>query len=198
MTPLLTGRKKGMCFILSAPAGTGKTTLVKKLAAEFPLVVPSISYTTRAPRPLEIDKKDYFFVSEDEFKRKISNGDFLEYVKLYETFYGTSRQWVEEKIDEGKFVFLVIDTQGGLALKDKIAATYIFIKPPSLEVLKERLLCRATEKEEMVLMRLKLAERELEASKYYDYEIVNDDLETAYQVLKSVVIAESHRVTHSS
>lgn len=186
--------KKGLCFIVSAPAGTGKTTLVEMLMKEFPAVVMNISFTTREPRAREIPGKDYFFVSKEEFEAKISADEFLEYVELYGNYYGSSRGWVEKKLDEGKHVVLVIDTQGARKLKGKCEAVSIFIRPPSLEVLRKRISDRKTESPEMIEKRLKWADEEMKAITEYDYQIVNDNLLTAYQVLKSIVIAESHRV----
>jgi guanylate kinase len=194
MSGLLGDTKKGLLFILSAPAGTGKTTLVKLLTEEFQQVIASISFTTRLPRGEEKHGKDYHFVTRNEFEEKINASDFLEYVMLYDTYYGTSRQWVEEQRLQGKHVFLVIDTQGALQLKDKLDAILIFIRPPSMEVLRTRLLNRKTESAEMVEKRLEWAGKELEFANQYDYQVVNDNLKEAYQVLRSIVIAECHRV----
>ncbi|MBA2369583.1 MAG: guanylate kinase [Candidatus Protochlamydia sp.] len=191
--PLLGTHEKGLVFILSAPAGTGKTTLVDMLVKEFPTVLANVSYTTRAPREGEIEGVHYHFVSEPEFARKQAAGEFLESVKLYNVSYGSSRQWVEERINQGYHVFLVIDTQGAMQLKNSINAVYVFIRPPSLEALKHRLIKRQTETTEMVEKRLAWAAQELEAAQHYDYQITNDDLAIAYQVLKSILIAECHR-----
>lgn len=193
MQQSLLGTGPGKMFIISAPAGTGKTTLVNMLTKEFSQVIASISFTTRQPRPAEIHGKDYFFITEAEFEKKIESADFLEYVKLYGTSYGTSLQWVEEQRHQGRHVCLVIDTQGAQQLKGKIDATSIFILPPSMEVLKTRLMNRQTETEDMANKRLAWALKELEAAPYYDYQLVNDDLATAYQILRSILIAECHR-----
>jgi len=196
MDSLLGTHKKGLLFIMSAPAGTGKTTLIKMLQNEFPQVIQSISFTTRKPREGEMDGIDYFFIDENEFQKKITAEDFLEYVKLYDTYYGTSIRWVRDKIDEGKHVFLVIDTQGAKQLRGRLPATYIFIRPPSIETLRERLVKRGTETSEMVAKRLAWAESEMKAVAEYDYQIINDDLNTAYEELRAILIAESHRYTH--
>lgn len=190
---LMGNLKTGLAFILSAPAGTGKTTLINKLKKEFDVVKPSVSFTTRAPRRGEQEGVHYHFIDKKQFEEKISKGDFLEWVELYGDYYGTSRQAVEEELIKGHHVFLVIDTQGALKLMGKWPATYIFVSPPSLEVLSYRLAKRKTETPERIDERLKIAQEELEASKYYDYQIVNDDLQTAYQTLKSIVIAEEHK-----
>ncbi len=194
MTSLLGNLAKGLSFIISAPAGTGKTTLVKMLTKEMPLVIASISFTTRAPREGEVPGIHYHFISEEAFKDKIKKGDFLEYVQLYGTYYGTSISWVEEKMEKGNHVILVIDTQGALQLKEKFKAVSIFIRPPSMEELKSRLMARQTETMEVIQERLYWARKELLLIPEYDYEIVNDDLAVAYQTLRSILIAECHRV----
>lgn len=184
---------KGLLFVLSAPAGTGKTTLVKMLQKEFPIVVQSISSTTRKKRQGEIEGEDYFFLSREEFEEKIKEDEFLEYVELYGDLYGTSRKWVEERLFDGKHVFLVIDTQGALKLIDKVACCLIFVHPPSFDELRRRLIGRKTESVEVIEKRLQWAALEIEKSELYDYNIVNEDIEEAYLVLKSIVIAEKHR-----
>jgi len=193
MAAILGQCAKGLIFIVSAPAGTGKTTLVQMLAQEFPSIVASVSYTTRAPRLGEQEGKHYHFISQQAFKEKIDESDFLEYVQLYQDYYGTSQQWINKQIHQGKHVVLVIDTQGALQLKNKIAATFIFIRPPSLEILKARLINRQTESIAIIDTRLTWAQYELEQADLYDYQIVNDDLAVAYQALRSVVIAETYR-----
>jgi len=193
-TKLLGNKDRGKVFIISAPAGTGKTTLVQKLTHEFPCVVESISFTTRKPREGEIDGVHYNFVTEKEFERKIAEGEFLEYVRLYGYYYGTSLEWVESRLQQGKHVLLVIDTQGALLLKGKIPATYIFIAPPSIEDLRDRLVRRGTETPEKIEQRLEWSKKEMQVAKFYDYNIVNDDLHIAYKVLKSILIAEEHHV----
>lgn len=186
--------KKGLVFIISAPAGTGKTTLVQMLTKEFPCVVASVSHTTRGPRSGEVDGTHYHFVSEDTFLECIAKGEFLEYVQLYDSYYGTSRVWMEEQLEKGRHVLLVIDTQGARQLKGKLEAVSIFIAPPSLEELEHRLIKRQTEEKETVAKRLKWAKEEMALQYFYDYRIVNDDLEGAYQVLRSILIAEEHRL----
>lgn len=194
MESLLGHEIKKQIFVVSAPAGTGKTTLVNKLVEEFPGIIASISYTTRQPRPGEIEGVHYNFISDAAFQAKIAASDFLEYVQLYGTYYGTSRQWIADQQNQGKHIVLVIDTQGALKLKGHLPATFVFIKPPSLEVLRTRLMNRQTESLEMVEKRLEWARQELEAAQQYDYQIINDDLTIAYQILRSIVIAECHRV----
>lgn len=186
--------KLGLLFVISAPAGTGKTTLVNMLTKDLERVKQSISFTTREPRPNEIDHVHYHFVDKLDFERRIQEGDFLEFAKVYEDYYGTSLSAVNEERKKGHHVILVIDTQGALQLKNKVDAVFIFIKPPSVKVLRERLVSRCTETESRIEERLVWAEKELEAASIYDYEVVNDQLEKAYEVLKSIVIAEEHRI----
>lgn len=179
---------------MSAPAGTGKTTLIEKFACEYPSVVRSVSFTTRKPRTGENPGVDYHFLSKGEFEEKIAAGEFLEYVELYGDYYGTSKKWVEEQISKGKHVFLVIDTQGASLLKEKIKTISIFLKPPSYMELEKRLRARNTETEESVEERLAWSKKEMEEEKNYNYQIINDNIDTAYEVLKSIVIAEEHRL----
>ncbi|MCE2982303.1 MAG: guanylate kinase [Parachlamydia sp.] len=190
---LLGSHARGLLFIVSAPAGTGKTTLIDQLVAEFPTVLANISYTTREPRDGELNGIHYHFITTDGFEAKRAASDFLECVNLYGTFYGSSKAWVEEKRSLGFHVVLVIDTQGALQLKGTIDAATIFISPPSLDELKKRLVGRKSESQETLQKRLSWAEKELEAAEFYDYQIINDDIKAAYEVLKSVIIAECHR-----
>lgn len=193
MTRVIGNLKEGLLFILSAPAGTGKTTLVHMLSEEFSCVKESISCTTRAPRPSEIDGLHYHFLSEEEFKLKIKNEEFLEYAQVFGDFYGTLKKSVEEDRKKGSHVILVIDTQGAMQLKGKIKSSFIFISPPNLEELRERLQKRKTESEEKITKRLDWAKEELKMAPHYDYHIVNDNLIVAYDVLRSIIIAEEHR-----
>lgn len=186
--------EKGKVFIVSAPAGTGKTTLTQMLVDEFPCVVESVSFTTRQPREDEKDGVHYRFITREEFTQKIEEGEFLEYADIYGDLYGTSREWVEKRLNQGKHVVLVIDTQGALKLKERYPATYIFIIPPSFEELRRRLLERRTENDAVIEKRLAWARKEVEKSHEYDYRLVNNDLETAFEVLKGIVIAEEHKV----
>lgn len=188
--------RKGIVFVVSAPAGTGKNTLVNRLLEEFPHIAESVSFTTRSPRPGEIDGKHYHFIRQEQFDLRVAQKDFLEYVSLYGYSYGTSRSEVETLQKDGKHVMLVIDTQGALKLKGVIDATYIFIVPPSMDALQQRLEARRTETPEAIQNRLSWAQKEMEAIDKYDYSLINDNMQTAYEALRSIVIAEEHRVTH--
>ncbi len=190
---LLGNLSEGILFILSAPAGTGKTTLVRMLQEEFSCVIESVSYTTRPIRPGEVEGRDYHFLTHAEFEKRRQADDFLEYAQVFNHDYGTSRSFVREQQAKGKHVVLVIDTQGAMQLKGKIKAVSIFLKPPSIEELKARLFKRKTDSVDVIEKRLACATREIALSTQYDYQIVNDHLETAYQVLRSILIAEEHR-----
>jgi guanylate kinase len=191
---LLGNCQRGHTFIVSAPAGTGKTTLVEMLTKEFDCVKMSVSSTTRPKRPGEVDGVHYFFLSEEEFSAQVAAGEFLEHVTLFGYRYGTSRRAVEEIKAAGKHAILVIDTQGALHLMGKEKAVFIFLMPPSLEELGHRLMERGTETPESLSSRLSEAGREIAVATAYHYVIINDDLLTAYEVLRSIVIAEEHRV----
>ena len=191
---LVGNMKQGLPFIISAPAGAGKTTLVDRLKREFPAIVSSISCTTRAPRGNEVQDVDYHFLSDAEFTSKVKAGEFLEHVELFNHRYGTLKKDVLQDLNKGKHVVLTIDVQGAIFLMDKIEAVFIFIMPPSIDELVSRLEKRGTETKDALDVRLARAQEEMELATEYDYIIVNDDLEIAYQVLKSIFIAEEHRV----
>ena len=193
MLTVLGGLKKGLVFVISAPAGTGKTTLVRMLQKEFDCVDESISYTTRQPRPSEIAGRDYHFITVPEFEKRIGEGDFLEYAQVFGNYYGTSRKFVQEKQLKGNHVILVIDTQGAMQLMGFLEAAFIFISPPSLEELQARLYTRKSETREVIEQRLSWAEKEMALAPRYDYHIVNDNLKTAYDVLRAIIIAEEHK-----
>lgn len=185
--------KKGLLFVVSAPAGTGKTTLVRMLVEEFSHVVESVSFTTRSPRANEVAGRDYHFITPENFEQRMAEEEFLEQAKVFDHYYGTSKKFVESQQKKGKHVVLVIDTQGALQLKGKIDAIFIFITPPSLEELRARLHRRKSETESAIEQRLSWAEKEIALGKHYDYKIVNDHLKTAYDALRSILIAEEHK-----
>ncbi len=191
--PLLGHSTFGLPLIISGPSGVGKTTLVRRLLKEFPELVQSISVTTRPSREGEVDGDHYVFVSRDEFIRRQAQGDFLEHAELFGNLYGTSRTWVEEKLQAGKHVVLVIDTQGASSIRAQADVPSVFIRPPTIEDLRTRLAERYTETPEAIDARIELAEREIAESENYDYVLVNDDLDSAYAVLCSIFVAETHR-----
>ena len=193
MRDVLGGLKRGLAFVISAPAGTGKTTLVRMLCQRYDCIVDSVSYTTRKPRKNEVAGRDYHFISTQEFEKKIAEGEFLEYAKVFDHYYGTSRTLVEQKLASGKHVALVIDTQGALQLMGSYEAVFVFISPPNLTELKNRLLSRKSETEQTIAHRLSWAEKEMALAPRYDYHIVNEHLHIAYEVLKAIFIAEEHK-----
>jgi guanylate kinase len=193
MHKLLGGLKEGLIFVLSAPAGTGKTTLVRMLCEEFDCVQESVSFTTRSARANEVPGRDYFFISVAEFEKRIADNDFLEYAKVFGNYYGTSRSLVEQQRKMGKYVVLIIDTQGALQLMGRLQAVFIFLIPPSMSELRRRLENRKSDSPEVIEQRLSWAESEIAIANRYDYQIINDHLKTAYEVLRSILIAEEHK-----
>lgn len=191
---ILGNQEKGLVFVISAPAGTGKTTLARMLCKEFDgMIHESVSCTTRAKRLNEQDGVDYYFLSPQEFEKNVRDGAFLEHSLVFDQYYGTLKSEIEKKTANGKHVILVIDTQGAMKIQKQIEAIFIFIAPPSLDELERRLRLRQTETEESIRKRLSWAEKEVLMADQYDYFIVNEDLQLAYQVLKSIVIAEEHK-----
>lgn len=185
---------QGLVFVISAPAGTGKSTLADIICRDFaPHVVESISCTTRKPRRGETPGQHYHFLAKEDFIRKRDNGEFLESAEVFGNYYGTLKSDVQKVLDQGKHVLLVIDTQGALKLKEFFNAAFIFIAPPSLDELKARLVKRKTESRAVIEERLEWAEREIAEAENYDYFIVNEKLEVAAQALKGIIVAEEYR-----
>ncbi len=186
---------KGTVYILSAPSGGGKSTVLKKVMANVPGLEFSVSHTTRAPRPGEVSGKDYHFVTvEDFFKiRDGQNGGFFEWAEVHGNYYGTSRSGVEEQLEAGLDVVLDIDVQGARQIRKVIDAVSVFIAPPTLQELENRLRKRGTESPEALALRLANAQEELSAATEYEYLIINDRLEQAVAILSSIIIAERSR-----
>ena len=182
--------KRGVLFVFSGPSGVGKGTLKAKLFEEFAdRIAYSVSATTRGPREGEVDGKDYFFISRQEFERRVKNNEFLEHAEFAGNCYGTPRAYVEKLLDSGMNVVLEIDVQGALqVMKSMPECVSVFILPPSFEELEHRLRGRGTETEEKVRERLE-TKRELPYAPQYDYQIVNGgDIEAAYQSLREVFL----------
>ena len=182
---------RGVLFVFSGPSGVGKGTLKAKLFEEFAdRIAYSVSATTRGPREGEVDGKDYFFISRQEFERRVKNNEFLEHAEFAGNCYGTPRAYVEKLLDSGMNVVLEIDVQGALqVMKSMPECVSVFILPPSFEELEHRLRGRGTETEEKVRERLETAKRELPYAPQYDYQIVNGgDIEAAYQSLREVFL----------
>ena len=189
---------KGKLFIISAPSGAGKSTVLKQVMAQLPGVAFSISHTTRQPRKGEQDGREYYFVDRAEFTQMIEQGSFLEYADVHGNYYGTSRLAVQEQLDQGLDVILDIDVQGAKIIRDakELAAVFVFLAPPDLEELERRLRGRGLDSDETIAKRLKNAHTELRSFGKFDYLIVNNKLDEAVRMFESVVLAErakSHR-----
>ncbi|MGE4266268.1 MAG: guanylate kinase [Deferribacterales bacterium] len=187
-------KRKGKLFVVSAPSGAGKTTLCSRLLGNFETVGYSVSYTTRKPRHDETDTEDYFFISVEEFEAMIERGEFLEWAKVHDNYYGTSRTKVEEILASGRDVLLDIDPKGARQLKNTLDyGIYVFITAPSMSDLRTRLINRRTESEEIMNIRLSNAREEIQHIHEYDYLIVNKEINRAYNDLEAVYIAEHLR-----
>lgn len=190
--------KKGLLLVVSGPSGAGKGTICKELIKDENIKY-SISATTRAPRGSEENGKDYFFLSTEEFEQRINTDGFLEWAKVYDRYYGTPRDFVEEVIDDGKACILEIDVQGALKIRDSFPeAVLIFILPPSLSELYRRLKDRGTESEEQIQTRMSWVLGEIAQIEKYDYVIVNDDLAKAVTEARAIVEGEKCRVIRQS
>jgi guanylate kinase len=184
-------KKQGNLFIISAASGAGKTSLVKKLLTLINDLTLSISHTTRDPRPREIDGKDYFFVTNKIFEAMIKEDKFLETAKCHGSFYGTSRNFVEEVRDAGKDIIFEIDWQGAKSIKAIFPeAISIFILPPSLKKLEERLTARGQDSEDTIKARLSAAKSEMSHVNQFDYVTINDKFDDALEELQSIIMAE--------
>jgi guanylate kinase len=187
-------KSKGSIFIVSAPSGAGKTTLCKQIVRMVDNIRPSISFTTRQPRAGEIPGEDYFFVSEEEFRAMIDRGDFVEWAQVHGNLYGTSRRKLEELSDAGYDMLLDIDTQGARQFKQCSSnAVYIFILPPSMKELKQRMERRMSNSVADMNRRMLRAVDEIREYKIYDYVIVNDVLIDSLKKLEAIIVAERLR-----
>ncbi len=184
----------GFVFIISAPSGAGKTTLVREVIRQLPGLQFSVSFTTRLPRANEKEGEDYHFVSHSVFQKMVEKNEFLEWAEVLGNRYGTPRPALKKLESERMDLILDIDTQGGRKVKNAIAQpVLIYLLPPSLKVLKERLINRGVDSLEMVKFRLSSARRDMEEAEGYHYVIVNDSVEEAVEKLKSIIIAERCR-----
>lgn len=178
----------GQLFVISGPAGAGKGTLLGRAVEQIPNAWVSISATTRQPRGVEQDGVEYFFLTKKQFEERIEKGGFIEHALVHGNYYGTPLDPIKEHVACGDAVFLEIDVQGAFQVRELLPdAKLIFIAPPNMEVLEQRLRGRATDSEESIALRLRNAAGELEASKRYDHVIVNDELEKAIAELIEVV-----------
>ncbi len=189
-------RRRGILFVISAPSGAGKTTLCRELMKAFPDLNLSVSYTTREKRRGEVDGRDYRFIDRKSFQKMIDEGQFAEWAEVHGELYGTSIKSIREAEREGRDLILDIDWQGAKQIKERIGkGVYIFILPPSMEELERRLRSRGKDSDEVIERRLKNAEEELRHAEWYDYNVMNDDLDEALSCLKAIVIAERCRTT---
>jgi len=180
-------------FILSAPSGAGKTSLVREACARLDNIAVSISHTTRPMRPADCEGIDYYFIAEDDFHERLARGEFLEHAQVFSNYYATSQRKVEEMLSAGTDVILEIDWQGAEQVRRLMPdARGVFIMPPSIEVLSQRLRDRASDSAEVIESRLREAVDDMRHFSVYDYLIINDDFETAVTELCAVVL--SHRV----
>ena len=187
-------RRDGILFVVSAPSGAGKTTLCTAITDSLENLTHSISYTTRKPRPGEVDGRDYYFVSEERFRELMIAGDFAEHAVVHANHYGTSKRVLLDMIKEGVDVILDIDTQGAQQIKDHFnAAVFVFIMPPSMAILEERLRNRRSDQESEIRKRMQRAVDEIRDFALYDYIVVNRDFERALSELRSIVVAERCR-----
>lgn len=187
--------RKGLLIVVSGASGTGKGTVCKKILDDMPQVAYSISATTRTPRPGEVDGKEYYFLSREDFQAWIDDGKFLEYANVYGNFYGTPLNKIEERINRGEDILLEIDVQGALNVKRKCPdGIYIFLLPPSLAELKRRIEGRGTETPESLERRLANAVAEIKIGLEYTYAVVNDSVDNAAAQIKAVIAAERCRV----
>jgi len=187
--------RKPFLIILSAPSGGGKSTILNEVLARADNIEYSVSFTTRKPRGTEQNGTHYNFISEDDFGQRIKNGDFLEYAQFSDNYYGTSKSYIRSRLDKGKHVIMDIDVQGAAQISNtEIPFVKIFILPPSLEVLKDRLLKRKTDTEEEINKRLVIARYEVTQIPCYQYLVVNDDLDLAVDDVLSIIKAEENRI----
>ncbi len=181
-----TGTRRGLLVVISGPSGSGKSTICRRLR-EDGRVVFSVSATTRAQRPGEVDGKDYHFVDKERFRRHIEAGDFIEWAEVHGNLYGTLREPMQAALAEGRVYLVEIDVQGGAQLKAlEIPGEYVFIAPPDLETLERRLVKRGTDAPEVIERRLRKAREEMGAVEKYDHVIVNDDLEQAVRRVRRI------------
>ena len=185
----------GSLIILSGPSGAGKGTIHNELLKRDSKLKVSVSMTTRKPREGEVDGVDYYFVTEEEFKKEIEKDSFVEYAIVHDNYYGTLKREVEKKLDAGFDVILEIDIQGALSIKNKnIDAIFVFIMPPSMKELRDRLVKRGTETKNQIIERFKTAYKEINEISKYNYVVINDEVEKAVVKIEAIMLAERCRV----
>lgn len=186
--------KKGILVVVSGLSGAGKGTICKRLLEKYPDYVLSVSATSRKPRLGEVDGKDYFFISKEQFEEMIAQGKLLEYCQYVENYYGTPKEWVLNQLEEGKDIILEIELQGAFNVRKQYPdAVLIFVLPPDMDELKKRLITRGTETMEEIEKRLLRAQEEIEYIPQYDYVIVNDVVEKSVDMLHNIVRSEKEK-----
>ena len=181
-------KPRGMLLVVSAPSGAGKTTIVKEVLRQYPSFGFSVSATTRQKRQGEVDGKDYFFISRGEFERRIADGELVEFEEIYSNYYGTLKSEVEKALSNGNNIIFDVDVNGGLSIKAKFPeAVLIFVKPPSLEILRKRLEGRGSETAEQIDRRMARVQMELEKGEQFDYIIINDVLKRAVNEIFDII-----------
>ena len=185
-------KSKAIVVILSAPSGGGKSSVARALIAQDPNLALSISATTRKPRPGDIEGVHYFFKSREEFQEMIDKGQFLEYTEIYGNLYGTIREYVENRLAEGTDMLFDVDVHGARKMKEELAyhVVSIFLLPPSLEVLRQRLEQRGQDDQASMDRRMKMAKEEMENARYYDYTVINEDFEQTVKQILDIISKE--------
>lgn len=188
--------RKGLLLVVSGPSGAGKGTICKALLEKNNEIKLSVSATTRKPRTGEVHGVNYFFIEKEEFTTMIENGEFLEYAKIYDNFYGTPKASVIECLEKGQDVILEIEMQGAKQIKEVYPeGVFIFVLPPSLEELKSRIVGRGTETQEEIEKRFSCAFEEINQIENYDYFIVNEDVDKSVNDIEAIICAEKNKVT---
>lgn len=193
--------RKGNLIVFSGPSGSGKGTILKQLLEEHPELNArvSVSATTRSPRPGEVDGVNYFFLEKDEFENRIDQGGFYEWAKFCDNYYGTPKAEVIKQLDAGIDVILEIEVQGAMKIKEQVPdCVMVFVLPPSFKELKNRLINRGTEQEDVINKRINTAKAEVEYIKHYTYVIVNDELDTAVNQLAGILETEHLKVINNT